>query len=289
VICHLGKMFASINVMRYDVSNDESCLLTLTEMGSKDGEFIKLEQNIKVRNKQPVKEWLQEVESEMQKTLAAVLSRALNDDRHQSDYINWASEFPAQIMILASLVIWTMEVEKSLREGEKGGITSTIKTVESQLDSMASTVLLNLPTETRKKYEQLITELVHQRDVTRLLKGNEVTSPNDFRWLTHLRYTYDSSASKANLKQRLNIRMANASFYYGFEYLGIGERLVQTPLTDRCYLTLTQALHFRLGGNPFGPAGTGKTESVKALGAQLGRFVLVFNCDESFDFGAMGR
>jgi Hydrolytic ATP binding site of dynein motor region len=34
---------------------------------------------------------------------------------------------------------------------------------------------------------------------------------------------------------------------------------------------------------------TGKTESVKALGAALGRFVLVFNCDETFDFSAMGR
>src|SRR5882672_11324638 len=33
----------------------------------------------------------------------------------------------------------------------------------------------------------------------------------------------------------------------------------------------------------------GKTESVKALGLQLGRFVLVFNCDETFDFQAMGR
>jgi len=52
---------------------------------------------------------------------------------------------------------------------------------------------------------------------------------------------------------------------------------------------LTQALHFRLGGNPFGPAGTGKTESVKALGSQFGRFVLVFNCDETFDGNAMGR
>lgn len=83
--------------------------------------------------------------------------------------------------------------------------------------------------------------------------------------------------------------MANAQFEYGFEYLGVGEKLVQTPLTDKCFLTLTQALHLRLGGSPFGPAGTGKTESVKALGAQLGRFVLVFNCDETFDFQAMGR
>jgi dynein heavy chain 1 len=85
----------------------------------------------------------------------------------------------------------------------------------------------------------------------------------------------------------LRVAIANASFQYGFEYLGVGERLVQTPLTDRCFLTLTQALSLRLGGNPFGPAGTGKTETVKALGGQLGRFVLVFNCDEHFDFKAM--
>merc|ERR1719167_1863668 len=52
---------------------------------------------------------------------------------------------------------------------------------------------------------------------------------------------------------------------------------------------MTQALEARLGGSPFGPAGTGKTESVKALGGQLGRFVLVFCCDEAFDFQAMGR
>ena len=40
------------------------------------------------------------------------------------------------------------------------------------------------------------------------------------------------------------------------------------------------AMHMGLGGNPYGPAGTGKTESVKALGGLFGRQVLVFNCDE---------
>lgn len=54
-------------------------------------------------------------------------------------------------------------------------------------------------------------------------------------------------------------------------------------------MSLTQAMKLGLGGSPTGPAGTGKTESVKALGAVLGRLVLVFNCDEGMDAESMKR
>ena len=114
-----------------------------------------------------------------------------------------------------------------------------------------------------------------------------INSHKSFEWQKQFRFYFNPKESEV-LKQ-LSIHIADAQFHYGFEYLGVQDRIVTTPLTDRCYLTMTQALNANLGGSPFGPAGTGKTETVKALGQQLGRFVLVFNCDETFDFQAMGR
>ena len=281
---HLRKMFAGISGLTMDEN------LNILGLTSKEGEQVTLKTPISLTRTPKINEWLKALENGMRETLSEALVEAvgafdkveIDDDSVFEEYV---SVFPAQIVVLATQACWTAQINTALANGGST-LQKVFDMLNSRLKSLATTVLRDLEPLHRKKCEHLITEFVHQRDKTEQLINGGADSPGHYLWLLQMRYDFDASVSPL---ERMQIKVANATLAYGFEYLGVPDRLVRTPLTDRCFLTLSQALCQRLGGSPYGPAGTGKTESVKALGLQLGRFTLVFNCDDTFDFQAMGR
>ena len=59
------------------------------------------------------------------------------------------------------------------------------------------------------------------------------------------------------------------SFSYDYEYNGPSFRLVLTPLTERAFLSLTQAIKNFHCGTLVGPSGVGKSETIKELAKVL--------------------
>lgn len=165
-----------------------------------------------------------------------------------------------------------------LEEGYDNAIRDYYKKQVSQLSTLISLLLGDLNKQDRQKIMTICTIDVHSRDVVGKLIQAKVENGTAFQWVSQLRHRWDEA------EKDCFANICDAQFRYSHEYLGNTPRLVITPLTDRCYITLTQSLHLVMGGAPAGPAGTGKTETTKDLGRALGIMVYVFNCSEQMDY-----
>ncbi|KAK2497325.1 hypothetical protein MC885_009648 [Smutsia gigantea] len=194
--------------------------------------------------------------------------------------------YQGMVVLAASQVWWTWEVEDvfhKVQAGEKQAMKNYGRKMHRQIDELVTRISTSLSRNDRKKYNTVLIIDVHARDIVDSFIRGSILEAREFEWESQLRFYWDREPDE------LNIRQCTGTFGYGYEYMGLNGRLVITPLTDRIYLTLTQALSMYLGGAPAGPAGTGKTETTKDLAKALGLLCIVTNCGEGMDYKAIGK
>ena len=144
--------------------------------------------------------------------------------------------------MLAESILFTERCEEAIKNGQLDPLHTEIQQVLEKYTSVPINVNSVEGLVTDLKYKALIMDTVHNMDVVKQLQEARVRNIYDWQWQKQLRFYLENN--------RAIIRMVDAQFNYTYEYQGNAAKLVHTPLTDKCYLTLTQGMHMGFGGNP---------------------------------------
>ncbi|XP_036139541.1 dynein beta chain, ciliary [Monomorium pharaonis] len=283
MVCkHLSKLYDSLAKLQWKIEEGKPTKHA-NRMIAKDSEEMAMHGTCDCTGK--VEIWLNRVTEAMRKSVKYRLNQAVASyDEKPRDL--WILDYEAQPALCGTQIWWTSEVNMAfarLEEGFENALKDYQKKQINQLNTLISILRGELNENDRQKIMTICTIDVHARDVVAKLISMKAENSSCFIWQSQLKHRWDDKSGDcfANI--------CDACFVYAYEYLGNMPRLVITPLTDRCYITLTQSLHLIMGGAPAGPAGTGKTETTKDLGRALGQMVYVFNCSEQMDYKSCGN
>ncbi|CAB3257079.1 unnamed protein product [Arctia plantaginis] len=273
---HLKKCFEGINKL---VLDEEFFISAMISMEGEQVEFLEMISVQAARGS--VEKWLVQVEEQMLKAVKSETELSYYDYQNLTRP-EWILSWEGMVVLAISQIYWAVDVHDALNTHKVSELKAFSNSLNKQLNE---TVAIIRRTDISKlssiTVKALIVIDVHAKDVIADLVEKEVNEVTDFQWLAQLRYYWEDD--------KVDVKIINAVVPYAYEYLGNSDRLVITPLTDRCYRTLVGAYYLHLNGAPEGPAGTGKTETTKDLAKALAVQCVVFNCSDGLDYKAMGK
>ena len=234
---HLNKCFEGINKLKFNE------LLEALAMISVEKEEVTFIDKISTKDARgSVEKWLLQTEEQM---LLAIRNETQKSLEHytQVKRAEWMVRWPGMVVLCVSQIFWSAEIERifSMKHSIKDYSDSLQQQLEDTVTLIRSKDITNLA---RITIRALIVIDVHAKDVVEDLTKHNIETENDFQWLAQLRYYMIDDA--------VRVKIINASVPYAYEYLGNSDRLVITPLTDRCYRTLMGAYQLHLNGAPEG-------------------------------------
>ena len=279
---HISKIIIALDRLEMKGQEGGSERPSAVGMHTRTGiEYIPFHSDCKLLGK--VENYLHTILQFMQESLKGIVKKS-KAEIYQKSQLDWIGSTPSQVCLLTDLMKFVGNVEKGITSlaSNRNAMKSVLDDQLKSLTSLIKAVMEQLNDETMAKVMVLIKSETHSRDVIEKLMSEDVTRIDDFVWQSQLKAYWDDK------KDDCHFNVCDAELWYGYEYLGNGDRLVVTPLTDRIYVTATQALHLKMGCSPAGPAGTGKTETTKDLASAMGKACYVFNCSEQMDYKGMG-
>ncbi|XP_071672840.1 dynein axonemal heavy chain 9-like isoform X7 [Patagioenas fasciata] len=280
---HLSKLFDSLARMKFQLDSEQKPTKVGLGMYSREEEYVSFSEPCDCSGQ--VEVWLSHVLDSMRATVRDEMTEAVMA-YEEKPREQWLFDYPAQVALCCTQIWWTTEVGIAfarVEEGYENAMKEYHKKQVTQLNTLVTMLIGQLSKGDRQKIMTICTIDVHARDVVAKMIAQKVDNAQAFIWLSQLRHRWSDE------ERHCFVNICDAQFLYSYEYLGNTPRLVITPLTDRCYITLTQSLHLTMSGAPAGPAGTGKTETTKDLGRALGIMVYVFNCSEQMDYKSCGN
>lgn len=286
IMRYLGDCYDSLDELVFvkDAEGKPNIHLA-NEMVAKDRERLMLSEAFPLEGE--VERYLNNLTEAMRITLKLKMQDGYNTAAHwevDKPRHEWLFYYPAQTVVTCTQIYWTEEVEASLEDlasGQEDAVKRYLNVLDSRLQELIKLVLGKLNKGDRVKIITIITLDVHARDVVQKLVDDKVEGVEAFLWQQQLRFYW------LNPTLDTEIRICDYRTKYFYEWIGNTGRLVITPLTDRCYVTLSMGLRLFLGGAPAGPAGTGKTETTKDLARALALPCYVFNCSDQMNYQTM--